>query len=192
MNEILAGIMTSGLADTFANEMKYLFAEMGVAAAVCLAVGLLFVIIEIFNPGFGFFGITGIILLLVGMVLRVTDNGSGNPLLQLLLLLLITVIVCVMAFAVMAVSAKKGWLSRTPIVMHDTAVSTGITDGTADYTSLIGEEGKSVSMLRPSGIAEIAGNRYDVVAQGEFIAPNKDVKVVSVEGVRIVVKEITK
>ncbi len=190
MTELIAGVMTNGLADTFANEITYLFAEMGIAAAICLALGLLFVIIEIFNPGFGFFGITGIVLLLVGMVLRVTDNGSGNPLLQLLLLILITAIVCIVAFIIMAVSAKKGWLSRTPFVMHESAVSKGITEGTSDYSALVGKEGKSVSMLRPAGIAEIDGNRYDVVALGEFIDPDKAIRVDSVEGVRIVVKEI--
>lgn len=190
MSQLIAGVMTGGLADTFANEIVYLFAEMGVAAAICLALGLIFVIIEIFNPGFGFFGIAGIILLLVGMVLRVTDNGSGSPLLQLLLLILITAIVCIAAFIIMAVSAKKGWLSRTPFVMNESAVSKGITAGTSDYTSLIGKEGKTVSTLRPSGIAEIEGNRYDVVALGEFIDPDKAIRVESVEGVRIVVKEI--
>ena len=189
MTDILAYALNTGLSATIGQEFQYLFAEMGVAAAICLALGLVCVLIEIFVPGFGFFGITGIILLIVGMVIRVTDGGSGNPLLQLLILILILSVVCVVAFALMAYSAKKGWLSRTPFVMQASAVPTGITEGTSDYTSLIGREGVSVSMLRPAGIAEIDGSRYDVVAQGEFIEPNKTIIVESVEGVRIVVRE---
>lgn len=182
--------INAALSITIWQEFEYLFAEMGIAAAICLLLGIVLVIIEIFMPGFGFFGISGIVLLLVGMILRVIEGGSGSPLLQLFLLILITGIILIIAFAIMAYSAKKGWLSRTAFVMKDTAVSTGITEGTIDYSSLVGKEGTSVSMLRPSGIAEIDGARYDVIAQGAFIEPDCQIVVDSVEGVRIVVKEL--
>lgn len=190
MTSLLTSVFSAGVADTFVNELQYLFAEMGVAAAVCFGLGMLFLIIEIFAPGFGFFGISGTVLVIAGMVLRATDHGSGNPLFQIILMFLIILIVCALAFTIMAVSAKKGWLSRTPFVMRESAVSSGITEGTVDYNLLIGKKGRSVSMLRPAGIAEIEGERYDVVALGEFIDPDKEIIVEDVEGVRIVVKEV--
>lgn len=178
------------LSASFGEEIRLLFSEMGVAAAVCLCLGLLFLIVEIFVPGFGFFGVTGAILVIAGMILRVTSHGNGSPLFQILLMIILLFLICGIAFAVMAFSAKRGWLSRTPFVMKERAVSAGTAEGTADYSALMGREGRSVSMLRPSGIAEIDGERYDVVAAGEFIAPDTPVSVSDVEGVRIVVREI--
>lgn len=178
------------LSASFGEEIRILFSEMGVAAAVCLCIGLLFLVLEIFVPGFGFFGVSGTILVIAGMVLRVTSRGNGSPLFQILLMIMLLFLVCAVAFAVMAFSAKKGWLSRTPFVMRERSVSTGKAEGTADYSSLIGKEGRAVSMLRPSGIAEIDGERLDVVAEGEFISPDSPVAVAAVEGVRIVVREI--
>ena len=54
----------------------------------------------------------------------------------------------------------------------------------------IGQEGMSTSLLRPSGTADIGGNRLDVITSGEFVERGTRVRVVSVDGTRIVVKEI--
>ncbi|MEG1612883.1 MAG: NfeD family protein [Clostridia bacterium] len=189
MYNIALLFMDTILSATIWEEFNILFAEMGIPAAICLAVGIVFIIIEIFSPGFGFFGISGVILLIVGIILRVAQGGSGNPLAQLLMLILITSIILIVAFIIMSKSAKKGWLSRTPIIMSDAAVPTGITGGTNDYSLLIGKEGVAVTTLRPSGIATIDGERRDVVAEGSYIANGSPIIVSKIEGVRIVVRE---
>jgi membrane-bound serine protease (ClpP class) len=56
--------------------------------------------------------------------------------------------------------------------------------------SLLGAVGKSLSPLRPAGIADIAGQRVDVVSEGEFIDPGQDIEVVREEGNRVVVKRL--
>ncbi len=178
------------LSSTFSQELVYLFQEMDVASAICFFMGLTFIIVEIFTPGFGFFGVSGIILSVIGIVLRATHGGNGNPVVQALLLLLIMIIVCIVAFVFMAVSSKKGWLSKTPFVMKESAVSTGVSEGTADYSCLVGKVGKTLCALRPSGIVDIDGVRYDVVAENEFIDADVQIKVMRVEGVRIVVAKI--
>lgn len=55
---------------------------------------------------------------------------------------------------------------------------------------LQGLEGIALTPLRPSGTVEIAGERVDVVTSGEFISSGKQVKVVKVEGTRVVVSEV--
>lgn len=177
----------ASILSTFSEEIVYLFQEMNVASAICFFLGLIFIVVEVFTPGFGFFGVSGIILSVIGIVLRATQNGNGNPVIQALLLLLIMIVVCVAAFVFMAVSSKKGWLSKTPFVMKESAVSTGVSEGTVDYSALVGKTGKTLCALRPSGIVEIDGTRYDVVAENEFIESDVDVKVVRTEGVRVVV-----
>ncbi|MCZ7591498.1 MAG: hypothetical protein M5U15_04785 [Kiritimatiellae bacterium] len=44
--------------------------------------------------------------------------------------------------------------------------------------------------LQLSGIAQIDGKRTDVVAEADFIEPGAHVKVVKVEGARIVVRKV--
>ena len=55
---------------------------------------------------------------------------------------------------------------------------------------LLGVEGKAFTDLRPSGTALINDERVDVVSEGSFISKGTKVKVVKVEGSRVVVREI--
>ena len=54
----------------------------------------------------------------------------------------------------------------------------------------LGREGTTVTVLRPTGMAEFDGVKLNVVSDGEFIAQGKAIRVQSVEGNRIVVAEL--
>lgn len=58
----------------------------------------------------------------------------------------------------------------------------------AENPALIGRPGTVATFLRPAGIADIDGERLDVVTSGEFIEAGAPVKVIAVEGNRIVVE----
>lgn len=60
----------------------------------------------------------------------------------------------------------------------------------ADYAALNGKQGESVTELRPAGVVAIEGKRIDVVTGGELVARGTPVRVVKVEGNRIVVRAI--
>lgn len=55
---------------------------------------------------------------------------------------------------------------------------------------LIGKVGVTFTPLRPAGTVIIDDERLDVVSEGSFTEKDKKVKVVKVEGSRIVVREI--
>ena len=57
-----------------------------------------------------------------------------------------------------------------------------------DKPELLNQTGKALTPLRPSGTAIISGKRIDVVTEGPFVEPGTDVKVVEVEGMRVVVR----
>jgi membrane-bound serine protease (ClpP class) len=57
-----------------------------------------------------------------------------------------------------------------------------------DYAALAGREGVSETDLRPAGIAFIDGKKVDVVTGGELVEKGRPVRVVKVEGNRIVVR----
>jgi membrane-bound serine protease (ClpP class) len=52
---------------------------------------------------------------------------------------------------------------------------------------LLGETGTVESPLRPAGMARIGGRRVDVVSRGELIERGTEVKVIEVQGNRVVV-----
>jgi membrane-bound serine protease (ClpP class) len=62
------------------------------------------------------------------------------------------------------------------------------TSASKRYEQLIGQTGKTISPLRPSGIAEINGQRHDVVSEGTHLEIGTQIKIVKVEGARIVVR----
>ena len=55
---------------------------------------------------------------------------------------------------------------------------------------LLNGTGVALTQLRPSGTASINGQRLDVVTEGGLIERGTAVKVVAVEGARIVVREV--
>jgi membrane-bound serine protease (ClpP class) len=56
--------------------------------------------------------------------------------------------------------------------------------------SLLNQSGQTLTKLRPSGTAVINGKRVDVVSEGAFIDAGQCVKVISVEGLRVVVRAV--
>lgn len=54
----------------------------------------------------------------------------------------------------------------------------------------LGKRGTAASPLRPAGIADIQGERVDVVSDGEFVEAGEPITVVRVEGNRIVVRRL--
>jgi len=56
---------------------------------------------------------------------------------------------------------------------------------------LVGQVGEAISNLRPSGEARIGGQRYDVISEGGMIAKGARIRVRTVSGNRIVVRETT-
>lgn len=172
---------------SFWESFVLLFAEMDVISAVCLLVGIVLVLVEIFQPGFGVFGIVGAIILLAGVIIRMCNNGN---LAMLFIMLFFIFLFAVIGFLIMARLAKSGWLSRTPIVQNKSAVPVGITEGTKDFSSLIGSMGISTTILRPVGKAKISDDVYDVISKdGLVVEADEKIIVVGIEGQKILVEK---
>ena len=58
-----------------------------------------------------------------------------------------------------------------------------------DFTDLINQTGTAYTDLRPSGKATIGDQRLNVVTEGSFIEKDNSVKVIAVEGNRVVVRK---
>jgi len=58
----------------------------------------------------------------------------------------------------------------------------------ADHSRFIGQLGRAESDLRPAGIARFGDTRVDVVSEGGYVSAGTEVRVLEVEGGRIVVR----
>ena len=173
------------------NELVILFAAMDWITIVLLCVGMAMVIVEMFIPGFGFFGIAGIICLVLGMIMQAVNTKSGNPLAQFLLLLLLIVLILGTVFGVFAVLVHKGKFKRSFLFKEESALPVDMTEVNVDYTDLLGKSGVVVANLRPIGVALIDGKRYDVTTRSTWVEVGAKVRVVAVEDNDVIVETVT-
>ena len=148
---------------------------------LCLLMGMGLIVVEVFLPGFGLPGISGIALLGVGIVIAGIHYGAVTA---VGFLLVIIAVLAVLISWILRHVAKGG--GNSELFLRDSQeVSVG-----EDMKVLIGRCGVAKSMLRPVGIGDFDGVRLNVVTEGSFIENGKPIRIVSADGNRIVVRAI--
>ena len=142
-------------------------------------------------PGFGVAGVLGIVAILAGLVLSMVGAGDTS---EVVLQAAGRVVFALLA-ALIASLVLLRFLPRRPFgrqLVLETDLGAGHAHGSAPDSDLrwLGKKGQASSPLRPAGIAEIEGERVDVVSEGDLIEPGQAVEVTRVEGNRIVVRRI--
>jgi membrane-bound serine protease (ClpP class) len=148
-------------------------------------------------PGFGVTGVLGIIMVLLGLALgMVGSNGPEmwNLPFKELIVALFTVIIA--SFVSLAISF---WISRklfTTSRFGELALTTtqdkeiGYTSAMASYEIMIGAEGISKTILRPSGKIEIENETYDATAETGFIEKGDKVIVTNYINAQLFVRKL--
>lgn len=173
------------LADSFADtSFARLFTEMNPIVIALFIVGVLLCSIELLLPGFGFFGISGISLISVAIVVRMVMGGDA---LMLLYMLVLAAALCGLLFLLLGRFIRSRQKNPNSLFFVKSAVSEGITEGTKDFSCLLGKTGVTRTVLRPIGKAEIDGEVVDVVCRDGFVEEGKTVVVVAVEGQTVTV-----
>lgn len=151
---------------------------------VCLFVGIGLLVVEVFLPGFGLPGISGIILEVVAIGLTWANLG---PVAALGMTIIILAVIAI-AVSIALKSAAKGRLSKSKIILNHSESAAEGYSATTDMDVFLGREGIATTILRPAGIAEFDGVRLNVVTDGEFVAAGTRVRIEHVEGARILVR----
>ena len=156
-----------------------------------VGVGLILLAVEIFViPGFGVTGIAGILAMLAGLTLGLVGQGAtARAFLGAVGRTSFSVVVAVGAAAVLLRAMPRTAVGRR--LLLDTALTTGSGYASAPETdrNWLGRTGRAASTLRPAGIADIDGERVDVVSDGEMIEAGAAIVVSRVDGNRIVVRK---
>ena len=153
-------------------------------SAVCVLLGMILIIVEVFLPGFGLPGIGGIVLVGAGVVMVGMHFGSLTAVGTLL------VIIAVLAVLVSWVlrQASRGGGKRSDLFLQE---RDELHTQQEDMKVLVGKSGTTTSVLRPAGIGDFDGVRLNVVTEGGFIEKDMPIEIVRVDGSRIVVKPVS-
>ena len=176
--------------------------EAGVFEILMFVLGVVFIVLEVFViPGFGIFGVGGILLVLASIVLAAQDSfiipTNGKELAQLPYSLM-PIVGAGLGLVLGVVFLQKAFetspfLRRFMLQVPDREV-TGLNDrdpeATASWEYLLDEKGTAVTRCIPAGKAKINGRVYDVISTGQAIDKGQKVVVVEAVANRVVVKAV--
>jgi membrane-bound serine protease (ClpP class) len=172
---------------------SYILQLASVLDIVLFIAGIVLLALEIFViPGFGITGISGIILIFLSIFLSLTPGGPffnyENISIAIVQLTSALVGALILVFLLAKFLPKTNMFNKLILADEEKAEQ-----GFVSYPSekeLLGAEGIALTTLRPAGSAEFNGKRVDVVADWEYIEKGKKIKVLRVEGIKVVVKEV--
>ena len=153
--------------------------------AFVLGIGLL--VIEAFViPGFGVAGIAGIGCIIYS-VFFIFENAYQTE--QAIFFLGVSVLIttALLFVAVYFLPRTRAW--QHLVLQTEIGSDKGFHSAVEDYSEHLGQTGVALTALRPAGTAMIENKRLDVVSVGDFIDVDMPVRIVGVEGSKIVVEE---
>ena len=153
---------------------------------ICFLIGIGLLILEAFMPGFGAAGVTGVVLEIITLVMTWFEHGPVATLIMLLIVLLVLAI----AISTSLRSITSGRLSKSSLVHSETENNEEGYRSTQDLAVFMGKEGTASSVLRPTGIADFDGVRLNVSSEGDYIPAGTKVRIIKVEGAKILVKAL--
>lgn len=139
--------------------------------------GLLLLLMEVILPGFGIFGISGSIALILSFTLTNIQYGFNVFLMMFL--------VSLFFIAIIIYIAKR---KKDKFVLNNTLKTQGF-----DVTILQGLEGKqgiTLTTLQPYGTIEVEGKQIDVTSNEGYIEKNTIVQIVQLKGKTVIVKKV--
>ncbi|MHB1415574.1 MAG: NfeD family protein [Chloroflexota bacterium] len=146
---------------------------VSLTGALLVLVAFALLAAEIFMPGFGAFGIGGIIALILGSLILMQ---STPPFMAVSPYAVIGVVLATVTFFFIAI---RGVLRSRRL-----QVTTGI-------EGLVGSIGQARTSLQPNGYVFIEGERWEATSAGPDIAAGDRVKVLQLEGFRLIVAPVS-
>ena len=165
---------------------------------VIVVAGFILLVLEIFLfPGFGVAGISGIALILFGLIYSMIPNEGLKVNFQhfgMLITAILTVIIATTCAFIACVYLAKKLLTTTnqhiKIALNDVQnTDDGYSVADQKYLQMIEMVAQSFSVLRPAGKIILNNEVFDAVTEGEWIDKGENVKIVSYINGQLVVRK---
>lgn len=148
---------------------------------LCTALMLIAIVLELLTPTMGGFTVVALGLAVGSVYLGFRDSPSFGY---------------IMVAANLTLFPLGLWLGvhfmrRSPL-LNPSEILGGSQDApeARPLTHLLGQEGRALTPLRPGGAALIGEARIDVVTEGKFVDPETRIRVIKVEGNKVVVEPL--
>lgn len=161
--------------------------------------GISLIAVEIFAiPGFGVTGITGIVLVVMGLTLSLIDNVgfdfthvNVNKIIASLFLVIISIFISIVAsfFITKSLFTQNKFFGSLALETVESAAE-GYTASDSEYQAMIGRSGIAHSILRPAGKVKIGDEVFDATALTGYIEKGDKIEVVKYETGQLFVRKI--
>jgi len=162
---------------------------------IAFFIGIILIMLEILViPGFGVAGIAGIFLTTGSLVLVMLNNDTFDftfvPFEDVFIAVMTTMAGLLGSVAILFIGGVRLTDSRVfkRIALTDTMSRDEGYTSNFKKESMVGKQGKTYTVLRPSGKVLIEGELYDAYTRGDYIDKGKNIVVVSDEGTSLKVK----
>jgi len=153
-------------------------------AYILIGVGVVLVLAELFIPTGFILVVVGVCCALVGVGLMFVHGSMENALTALLSLCVGGPLLGGFLFYLWPHSP----MGRRLIRAAEDDVTVANMAGNVELEALRGKTGRTVSPLRPSGVAVFDGRRIDVITEGLMVEPGQWVKCVEVRANKVIVR----
>lgn len=155
----------------------------GYETIIIFVIGVLLLIAEFFLPG-GISGILGTVAIIFSIIL------AGGNIVQMSIAVLIALTVAIVGMVIIMKFFGKRLKVLNKVILSDATTTELGYVSNENRIDLIGKVAVTMTALRPAGTIRIDNERIDAVSNGSFVEKDKQVKIIKVEGSRIVVREV--
>lgn len=173
---------------------KYAVGLAEIYEILIFTAGVVLLGVEIFlTPGFGVPGVAGVVLMIAGIFLAsqdflVPDTPMKWDDFQWNVFQTGAALGGAVVFlAILASVLPRSFLVKRMALSAPSTVEASGSAVRAPDVGLVGMEGLSETPLRPAGIGRFADRRLNVVSEGDWVGAGEGIRVVRVEGMRVVV-----
>jgi len=157
--------------------------DVNVLSVLLFTIGVILVIIELFIIG-AVIGIIGMLLITLSIIML------GNNIILMLGNVIVALILSIIEWVILVKIFNKKIPFLDKVILKDSTNSDAGYRSHDDRSHLVGKTAQTITDLRPAGIITCDDERIDAVSDGTFILRNRQVKILEVEGTRVVVREI--
>ena len=147
--------------------------------------GAVFIGIELVTPAVGVFGLAGVVMVFGSLFFMLGAD------VQAVYILAGGIAVAAVLFAFLGKRLPKSRF-LAGVTLKDRSTRERGYSSQEDKSEYVGQRGRTITILRPSGTVRIGRERVDAVSHGDFIDKDTDIRVVQVEGTRVIVEPVIK
>ena len=150
------------------------------AVILLIFFGLGFIIAEIiFVPGTTLLGLFGLIFTIIGIIISYISFGAGIG-------TIVLIVALVFGVGALVYSLKSGVWEKFAL---KGSINSKVNEGEKEDLQ-VGEEGITVSSLRPMGKGEFKDKIYEVTTLGNYLTADTKIRIVSIKNNKIIVEPI--